>query len=66
MTGENPKPYLSEGGIAAEDDSIVTRYRADACWNACCHNFKNCTHRVLPCANIIEICFKFRNHAGIW
>ena len=33
MTGENPKPYLSEGGIGAEDNSIVTRYRADACWN---------------------------------
>jgi len=30
---ENPKAFMSEGEIAAEDDSLVTRYLPESCWN---------------------------------
>jgi len=30
---ENHKAYMTEAEIAAEDDSVVTRYLPEACWN---------------------------------
>ena len=30
---ENPKAFMTEAEIAAEDDSLVTHYRPDSCWD---------------------------------